>query len=169
MLKYVQKHLDIVILGKLIIDLVSSRLGYVRFEASKKRISKKKRKEKKKDRYLNRTVLNLHDPSEITFIVNIQVHIMKYECLQSIDYKHIQLFTVYLLFSNICGSNTTTHRKHEHLLVVSYCYLIIHFYFRDALRGGCSEEDLVTMIEAAVKRKKKQHAGEIGYSILSCS
>ncbi|KAI5744198.1 hypothetical protein M8J76_000047 [Diaphorina citri] len=30
---------------------------------------------------------------------------------------------------------------------------------RDALRGGCSEEDLVTMIEAAVKRKKKQHAG----------
>ncbi|KAL1462466.1 hypothetical protein WDU94_014298 [Cyamophila willieti] len=30
---------------------------------------------------------------------------------------------------------------------------------RDALRQGCSEEDLVTMIEAAVKRKKKQHAG----------
>uniref|UniRef100_A0A8D8QW41 Molybdenum cofactor biosynthesis protein 1 n=1 Tax=Cacopsylla melanoneura TaxID=428564 RepID=A0A8D8QW41_9HEMI len=29
---------------------------------------------------------------------------------------------------------------------------------RDALREGCSEEDLVTMIEVAVKRKKKQHA-----------
>lgn len=30
---------------------------------------------------------------------------------------------------------------------------------RDALRNGCSEEDLLMMIGAAVKRKKKQHAG----------
>ncbi|XP_014282135.1 molybdenum cofactor biosynthesis protein 1 isoform X4 [Halyomorpha halys] len=30
---------------------------------------------------------------------------------------------------------------------------------RDALRNGCSEEDLLLMIGAAVKRKKKQHAG----------
>lgn len=30
---------------------------------------------------------------------------------------------------------------------------------RDAMRGGCSEDDLKTLISAAVKRKKKQHAG----------
>lgn len=30
---------------------------------------------------------------------------------------------------------------------------------RDAVRSGCSEEDIVTMIEVAVKGKKKQHAG----------
>ncbi|XP_018323790.1 molybdenum cofactor biosynthesis protein 1 isoform X3 [Agrilus planipennis] len=30
---------------------------------------------------------------------------------------------------------------------------------RDALRAGCSDDDLVTLISAAVKRKKKQHAG----------
>uniref|UniRef100_A0A7G3APV2 Molybdenum cofactor biosynthesis protein 1 n=1 Tax=Lutzomyia longipalpis TaxID=7200 RepID=A0A7G3APV2_LUTLO len=29
---------------------------------------------------------------------------------------------------------------------------------RDALRGGCSESDLIAMISAAVNRKKKQHA-----------
>ncbi|XP_018323789.1 molybdenum cofactor biosynthesis protein 1 isoform X2 [Agrilus planipennis] len=29
---------------------------------------------------------------------------------------------------------------------------------RDALRAGCSDDDLVTLISAAVKRKKKQHA-----------
>lgn len=31
---------------------------------------------------------------------------------------------------------------------------------RDALRSGVSESDLVAMISAAVKRKRKQHAGE---------
>lgn len=31
---------------------------------------------------------------------------------------------------------------------------------KDALRSGCSEEDLVATISAAVKRKKKQHAGK---------
>ncbi|KAK9498902.1 hypothetical protein O3M35_003452 [Rhynocoris fuscipes] len=30
---------------------------------------------------------------------------------------------------------------------------------RDAIRSGCSEDDLLCMIGAAVKRKKKQHAG----------
>ncbi|KAF5295113.1 hypothetical protein FQA39_LY13264 [Lamprigera yunnana] len=30
---------------------------------------------------------------------------------------------------------------------------------RDALRSGCSEDDLITLIGAAVRRKKKQHAG----------
>ena len=30
---------------------------------------------------------------------------------------------------------------------------------RDALRQGCSDDDLLEVIEAAVKRKKKQHAG----------
>ena len=30
---------------------------------------------------------------------------------------------------------------------------------RDALRRGCSDDDLLEVIEAAVKRKKKQHAG----------
>lgn len=31
---------------------------------------------------------------------------------------------------------------------------------RDALRNNCSEDDLTTLISAAVKRKKKQHAGK---------
>lgn len=31
---------------------------------------------------------------------------------------------------------------------------------RDAIRSGCSEEDLLTLIGGAVFRKKKQHAGE---------
>ena len=31
---------------------------------------------------------------------------------------------------------------------------------RDALRGGAPEEELLDMICAAVKRKKKQHAGK---------
>lgn len=31
---------------------------------------------------------------------------------------------------------------------------------RDAVRGGVSESDLVAMISAAVRRKRKQHAGE---------
>lgn len=30
---------------------------------------------------------------------------------------------------------------------------------RDAIRSGCSEDDLQALINAAVKRKKKQHAG----------
>lgn len=30
---------------------------------------------------------------------------------------------------------------------------------RDAMRSECSEDDLTTLISAAVKRKKKQHAG----------
>lgn len=30
---------------------------------------------------------------------------------------------------------------------------------RDAIRSECSEDDLTTLISAAVKRKKKQHAG----------
>lgn len=32
---------------------------------------------------------------------------------------------------------------------------------RDALRSGCREDDLSAMINAAVKRKKKQHAGKL--------
>ncbi|XP_055686744.1 molybdenum cofactor biosynthesis protein 1 isoform X3 [Lutzomyia longipalpis] len=35
---------------------------------------------------------------------------------------------------------------------------------RDALRGGCSESDLIAMISAAVNRKKKQHAGMLNLS-----
>lgn len=31
---------------------------------------------------------------------------------------------------------------------------------RDAVRSGCSEEDLIALIKAAVLRKKKHHAGE---------
>lgn len=31
---------------------------------------------------------------------------------------------------------------------------------RDALRSGCSEDDLVALIKAAVLRKKKHHAGK---------
>lgn len=31
---------------------------------------------------------------------------------------------------------------------------------RDALRARCSQEDLHALIDAAVKRKKRQHAGE---------
>lgn len=31
---------------------------------------------------------------------------------------------------------------------------------KDAIRSGCSEDDLIALISAAVKRKKKQHAGE---------
>lgn len=34
------------------------------------------------------------------------------------------------------------------------------FSLRDAIRANCSRDDLVTLIEAAVKRKKKQHAGK---------
>lgn len=30
---------------------------------------------------------------------------------------------------------------------------------RDALRSGCSEDDLLALIKAAVLRKKKHHAG----------
>lgn len=30
---------------------------------------------------------------------------------------------------------------------------------RDAIRNDCNEDDLVALISAAVKRKKKQHAG----------
>lgn len=32
--------------------------------------------------------------------------------------------------------------------------------FRDAMRGNCSEDDLTALITAAVRRKKKQHAGK---------
>ncbi|PSN32356.1 Molybdenum cofactor biosynthesis protein 1 [Blattella germanica] len=32
---------------------------------------------------------------------------------------------------------------------------------RDAMRSGCSEDDLLALIGAAVGRKKKQHAGEV--------
>lgn len=32
---------------------------------------------------------------------------------------------------------------------------------RDALRAGCSDDDLLALIEAAVKRKKRQHAGTL--------
>ncbi|XP_058987635.1 molybdenum cofactor biosynthesis protein 1 isoform X3 [Musca domestica] len=35
---------------------------------------------------------------------------------------------------------------------------------RDALRSKCSEDDLVALISAAVKRKKKQHAGMLNLS-----
>lgn len=35
---------------------------------------------------------------------------------------------------------------------------------RDALRAGCSEDDLLCLISAAVKRKKKQHAGMLNLS-----
>lgn len=30
---------------------------------------------------------------------------------------------------------------------------------RDALRSGCSEDDLLALVKAAVLRKKKHHAG----------
>ncbi|XP_049945862.1 molybdenum cofactor biosynthesis protein 1-like [Schistocerca serialis cubense] len=35
---------------------------------------------------------------------------------------------------------------------------------RDAIRSKCSEDDLLAMIGAAVRREKKQHAGKIHYS-----
>ncbi|KAF2882781.1 hypothetical protein ILUMI_23405 [Ignelater luminosus] len=35
---------------------------------------------------------------------------------------------------------------------------------RDALRAGCSEDDLTALIAAAVRRKKKQHAGMLNLS-----
>lgn len=38
---------------------------------------------------------------------------------------------------------------------------------RDALRSGCSEDDLICTIGAAVRRKKKQHAGK--FSLFTCS
>lgn len=31
---------------------------------------------------------------------------------------------------------------------------------RDAIRSGCKEDDLTALIAAAVRRKKKQHAGK---------
>lgn len=31
---------------------------------------------------------------------------------------------------------------------------------KDAMRNNCSEDDLTTLIAAAVKRKQKQHAGK---------
>lgn len=46
--------------------------------------------------------------------------------------------------------------------VVSFSYSCGSY--RDALRNNCNEEDMLNMIGAAVKRKKKQHAGEC-YSI----
>jgi hypothetical protein len=39
-------------------------------------------------------------------------------------------------------------------------------FFRDALRANISEDDLRATIKAAVKRKKKQHAGNIVVIIL---
>jgi hypothetical protein len=38
---------------------------------------------------------------------------------------------------------------------------------RDALRSGCSEDDLVALINAAVKRKRKQHAGMLIFTFLN--
>jgi cyclic pyranopterin phosphate synthase len=35
---------------------------------------------------------------------------------------------------------------------------------RDAMRGGCSDEELIHVIGAAVGRKKKQHAGMFNIS-----
>jgi hypothetical protein len=32
--------------------------------------------------------------------------------------------------------------------------------YRDAMRNGCSEADLLALIGAAVRRKKQQHAGQ---------
>ena len=32
-------------------------------------------------------------------------------------------------------------------------------HIRDALRNGCSEDDMLNLIGVAVRRKKKQHAG----------
>lgn len=32
---------------------------------------------------------------------------------------------------------------------------------RDAMRNNCSEADLIDLVSAAVKRKKKQHAGSL--------
>lgn len=34
---------------------------------------------------------------------------------------------------------------------------------RDAIRSGCKEDDLIALISAAVKRKKRQHAGIFKY------
>lgn len=39
---------------------------------------------------------------------------------------------------------------------------------RDAIRNNCSENDLTALISAAVKRKKKQHAGKFDYFIVNC-
>lgn len=35
------------------------------------------------------------------------------------------------------------------------------FLLRDALRNGCSDDDMMNLINAAVRRKKKQHAGKM--------
>lgn len=39
---------------------------------------------------------------------------------------------------------------------------------RDAIRNGCSEDDLKTLISCAVKRKKKQHAGTVAQYVYIC-
>ena len=39
---------------------------------------------------------------------------------------------------------------------------------RDALRGGCSDEELIHVIGAAVGRKKKQHAGTVRVCVCVC-
>lgn len=36
---------------------------------------------------------------------------------------------------------------------------------RDAIRSNCSKEDLISLISAAVSRKKKQHAGNLAYNV----
>jgi hypothetical protein len=36
---------------------------------------------------------------------------------------------------------------------------------RDAMRSGCSEDDLLALIGAAVRRKKQQHAGKEHHTI----
>lgn len=37
---------------------------------------------------------------------------------------------------------------------------------RDAIRNNCSDDDLTALISAAVKRKKKQHAGKSSCGIV---
>lgn len=34
---------------------------------------------------------------------------------------------------------------------------------KDAIRAGCNEDDLLALIGAAVRRKKKQHAGKLNF------
>jgi len=35
----------------------------------------------------------------------------------------------------------------------------------DAMRGGCSEDDLLALVGAAVRRKKQKHAGKQHHTI----
>ena len=52
--------------------------------------------------------------------------------------------------------NSRTHKHYFKLHLMPHDYYIC----RDAMRSGCSEDDLLALIGAAVRKKKQQHAGK---------